>query len=49
MEKTIDEPDDKRWSPSLIKVIESKRMISGRHKTRMGDKRNSYRTLVVKT
>lgn len=48
LEKTIDESDDKHCSPNLIRAIESKRMISGKHKTRMRDKINRYRTLVVK-
>jgi len=47
-DKNIDEPDDKHCSPNLIRVIESKRMILEKHKTRMRDKRNRYRTLVVK-
>ena len=47
LEKTRDDPDDKHYSPNLIRVIESKRMRSGKHKTCMREKRNRYRTLAV--
>jgi hypothetical protein len=40
LEKSIDEPDDRHCSPNLIRVVESKRMISAKHKKRMRGKRN---------
>jgi hypothetical protein len=47
LEKVIDEPD-KHWSPNLIRVTDSKGMSSEKHKASMREKRNRYRSLVVK-
>jgi hypothetical protein len=35
-------------SPSIIRIIKSRRMIWARHVPRMGEKRNAYRILVGK-
>jgi hypothetical protein len=35
-------------SPSIIRIIKSRRMIWAGHVTRMGEKRNAYRLLVGK-
>jgi hypothetical protein len=35
-------------SPSIIRIIKSRRMRSARHVARMGEKRNAYRLLVGK-
>jgi hypothetical protein len=35
-------------SPSIIRIIKARRMIWAGHVTRMGERRNAYRLLVVK-
>jgi hypothetical protein len=43
-----EEPSDLYSSPSIIRIIKSRRMIWAGHVARMGEKRNAYRLLVGK-
>jgi hypothetical protein len=43
-----EEPRDLYYSPSIIRIIKSRRMRWAGHEARMGEKRNAYRLLVGK-
>jgi hypothetical protein len=43
-----EEPHNLYYSPSIIRIIKSRRMRWVWHVTRMGEKRNAYRILVGK-
>jgi hypothetical protein len=48
MEKTVVELHDLYTSPSIIRIIKSRRMMWTVHVARMEEKRNAYRLLVGK-